>query len=849
VSSPGTEPLFAERSTIVVADGLAARQWELHLSAEPIATRRRAWVTPPILGYGAWLEHLWQRTRDPREPVLAPGQALALWRRVIAESAEGSELLGKRGAAQWAAEAWDLACQWGLDLGRERAGPSQSDYQVFLAWSRRYAAALADLGCVDRALIARRLPDYDCRAPERVVRAGLEDSTPRQRALLERLQRGGCNVETWPEPASRAQVARVRLADARDELRTAVEWARARLAAAPVTRIALVVAGLRERRAELERTLEWPGAAEGRVPLWHEGGGLADAPCLGSALDALTLGSSSATFETLSRWLRSPYFSDGSERSARAGFERDLRRDARAQLPFAVAYRETALPALIEHAAPRAARALAAAFRELSGVERATPSRWAAVWQRALALLEWTGATDLRDTERWQSALDAFTRLTPIVGEIDQDAALAELAHSLEAAAPLPLPVRGIHVLERIADVGPGYDAAWLTGFTDQAWPEPARSNPLLPHALQRRLEMPWSTPGDVRARAARMLDRLSRRVTTLVASWPGRVYDYETEPSPALRGWPDLEVPEPRHARPERARETVVDRAPPLRAAELRGGTGVLNKQARCPLRAFCEYRLHARPLEQPSAGETAWQRGMATHRALEWLLESLPRQTELAASTTGLGALAERALTAEVFRDARTPLRALLAIETERLSAALALWLELERNRAPFRVIAVERHAKITIAGQTLNVRIDRLDRLDDGRVAIIDYKTGAKVSSADWFDDRPRDVQVPLYAANAAEPVAAAVLAALSATGASFRGFWPDGAFPGKPSKLSAPDWPAQLAHWRSCIEQLVRELADGDTRALLSGIEELEGAYAPLTRIDEQLALLRGSVARW
>ncbi len=80
-------------------------------------------------------------------------------------------------------------------------------------------------------------------------------------------------------------------------------------------------------------------------------------------------------------------------------------------------------------------------------------------------------------------------------------------------------------------------------------------------------------------------------------------------------------------------------------------------------------------------------------------------------------------------------------------------------------------------------------------------------------------------------------------------SYRGFWPDGAFPGKPSKLSAPDWPAQLTHWRARIEQLVRELSNGDTRVLLSETEEAEGAYAPLTRIDEQLALLRGSVARW
>jgi ATP-dependent helicase/nuclease subunit B len=818
------------------------------LSAAAIAAGRRAWVTPTILGYGGWLDQLWQSTNEPREPPLAPGQALALWRRVIAESTEGADLLGERGAALWASEAWELACQWGFDLDRERAGASQGDYRAFLAWSRRYAAALGDLGCVDRALIARRLPDSGCRAPEQLILAGLDDSTPRQRALLERLESGGSLVQAWPESGSRASVARVRLADARDELRTALAWARARLAAAPDARIAIVVAGLRERRLELERALEGPRGAES-VPLWHEGGGLADAPCLGAALDSLTLGSSTATYETLSRWLRSPFFGAEDERSARAALERDLRRDARAQLPFAVAYRDTALRGLIERVAPRAARGLDAALKELREIGHATPSRWSAAWQRTLALLEWGGATDAHDVQRWPSALDAFTRLTPIVGEIGQETALAELERALDSATPAPLPVRGIHVLERAADVGPGYDAAWVTGFTDQAWPEPARLNPLLPRALQRRLEMPWSTPGDVRARAARILDRLSRRVTTLVASWPARVYDYDTEPSPALRDWPDLDVPDPPRVRAERARESVADRAPPLGAAELRGGTGVLNKQARCPLRAFCEYRLHARPLERPSAGVTAWQRGMATHRALEWLLEDLPEQAQIAARAPRLLGLAERALAAEVFRDALEPLRALAVVETARLATALELWLAAELGRAPFRVAAVERQERIEIAGQALRVRIDRLDRLADGRAAIIDYKTGAKVSSSDWFDERPREVQVPLYAAYAAEPVAAAVLTAVNATAASYRGFWPDGAFPAKPSKLSAPDWPAQLARWRSSLERLVRELAAGDARVLLSDVELAEGAYAPLTRIDEQLALARGSLERW
>jgi probable DNA repair protein len=589
------------------------------------------------------------------------------------------------------------------------------------------------------------------------------------------------------------------------------------------------------------------------VPIWYAAPGAGDAPRLGAALEALTLGTSTATFETLGRWLRSPFFgADDAERSACAALERELRRDVRAQLPFLAAYRETALPALLERAAPRAARTLAAALRETNGIERATPSRWAAAWQRALTLLQWRGADDAEDVLRWQGALDEIARLTPLVGEIDHAAALAELGRTLEHTPAAPPPVRGIHVLERVEDVGPGYDAAWLTGFTDQAWPEPARCNPLLPRALQRRHGMPWCTPEDARERSAATLERLTRRVATLVASWPAHVFDYETEPSPALRDWRELDgadvAPRAQLSGAARQRETVADPAPALAGADLHGGAGVLSSQARCPLRALCEYRLGARALEVPSAGLNGRQRGTATHRALEWLLAEGLEHADLASRQGAIRTLAERALD-EVFRDARPALRALFVLEAERLAASLARFLDVERSRAPFRVVAVERREAIEIAGLAMRVRVDRVDRLADGGIAIVDYKTGDRASSTDWFKERPRDVQVPLYAAHSAVPVEAAVIARVTAGEAGYRGFWKDAAFPGTPAKTSERDWPQQIARWRAQIEALARELAHGDTRVFLSDRDDASGPYAPLTRIDEQVALARGSVTRW
>jgi len=361
---------------------------------------------------------------------------------------------------------------------------------------------------------------------------------------------------------------------------------------------------------------------------------------------------------------------------------------------------------------------------------------------------------------------------------------------------------------------------------------------------------MPWSTPQDARARSARALDRLSQRVTTLVASWPARVYDFEAEPSPVLHDWRDVDFAEIAVDEPHstaRRRETVSDRAPVVAGAQVQGGAGVLNRQARCPLRAFCEDRLGARPLERPGVGMNGRLRGMATHRALELLLADLPAREGFAAKLGEVGAVAQRALR-ELFRDARTPLRALFALEAGRLEAALARFIALEQSRAPFRTVSVEQKVLIEIAGFALQIRIDRIDELGDGSLAILDYKTSERGTTNDWLRDRLHDVQVPLYASHAVARVSAAAIAVVTAD-AKYRGYWPDGAFPNRSARLREYDWPAQLARWRTQIETLVREYAAGDTRVFLADRAEAAGAYAPLTRIDEQLALARGSLEPW
>jgi hypothetical protein len=79
--------------------------------------------------------------------------------------------------------------------------------------------------------------------------------------------------------------------------------------------------------------------------------------------------------------------------------------------------------------------------------------------------------------------------------------------------------------------------------------------------------------------------------------------------------------------------------------------------------------------------------------------------------------------------------------------------------------------------------------------------------------------------------------------------YSGFWAQGAFPGRPSRAAHPQPAAQLEAWRRQLALLATEFAAGDTRIFIDEHDEAAGAYAPLTRVFEQLALVRGAADRW
>ena len=356
----------------------------------------------------------------------------------------------------------------------------------------------------------------------------------------------------------------------------------------------------------------------------------------------------------------------------------------------------------------------------------------------------------------WQSTLDELARLTPIVGEISLDGALSRArsfarAHdACGAAAVRRARACGASKTSAPATTPSGSrDSRIQHGPSRRTAIRCCRSRCSASTACRtRRLATP-------RSDRSASLERLVRRSRELVVSWPARVYDYETEPSPAIRLVAD--------ASRRRARRAAVERAA-AHAPRAKRSSTPLHRSAAAACRAGRE-RSAGRPAApcgrsvrtdsargSSSRSHSACRhglRGIATHRAAERLLG----ESDCARVARGQGeqrGIERRSARSRACSGARAVIsRHCTSSKPTSCNVCCAALLRAEARRAPFRVRAVEQESVVTLGPLTFNVRIDRIDELADGTIAIIDYKTGERATSADWFGERLRDAQVPLYA----------------------------------------------------------------------------------------------------
>jgi probable DNA repair protein len=259
---------------------------------------------------------------------------------------------------------------------------------------------------------------------------------------------------------------------------------------------------------------------------------------------------------------------------------------------------------------------------------------------------------------------------------------------------------------------------------------------------------------------------------------------------------------------------------APPLAAGTaLTGGVGVISDQSACPFRAFALHRLDAQSPAAPHAGLDAMG-GILVHRVLASAWGELKTKANLDAIGEGeLQALLARAADEAVKRVKRgrpaTLAGRFAEVEKGRLVRLARAWLEMEREWRgdEFIVAAVEDKRDLHIGPLTLRGKLDRVDRFEDGRRIVIDYKSTAAPSSA-WLGERPDEPQLPLYLVATEADAVAIAFAQVKAGDMKFAALAADETL--LPVKKSLPDigWDAQVAEWRRVLARLAAQFAAGD-----------------------------------
>ena len=850
--------------TLVVPTRFRASAIEIAWARNQLENGRTAWRTPDVMAYPAWLEREAWRATDAGRPSPRPLRAAEewlLWREATAAAARSEGFEASDGLSERLQRAARTLHEWDIAPAALRSSGR--------AESRLLARALAsveaharDLNAAPAHRLAASLRGFPAASP--VTFAGFVEQSAARRAL----------VRAWSEPAGRrgelepsdgflepGDVPGVAASDAQEEIECAAEWCRSRLMDDPGAHLLLIVPSLAERRAQIVQVLrrvlaprellcgaaDIPGlvAAEGSMPLAAE-------PIVRHALATLEFLAGRAEAEAVSAWLRAAFWS-GPTAVERAAMDIVLRERVGVEVtPGALRAALLTVPEPHRERAERLARVLEAAQETLraagaTGASASAPlSEWARRFERTLRVIGWPAGPGLDEREgqgaaQFREVLEDLAAFGVPMGAVTGGEALRTL-RALAARRALRLPPRDAAVTVCGALIDPiiRYDGLWLAGMHAEACPPPAGLDPFIPAAAQRRAGIPSATPALRLAQARELLRRCRLAGGRLVASWPMRGSDGEHLPSPLLAEW-GVRIDEPgaraeaprdngpasrteslaRSIRASRRIETFEDRRgePWPARRPLPAGSRAIEYQSRCAFRAYAELRLACAPLGAPRPGIGALDRGRLLHRALELVWSELGGfyALEEASRSGTLAPLIEAAVNRAGAETLAAPTdaveRATQRRERRRCVRLLGELAALERRRPPFRVRATERPCRIEIEGATLEVRIDRIDELEGGRLALFDYKTG-RTGSVDWLAERIGNPQLLVYSLAVEQPPAALAMIQLAPPRVAYRGMAERrGLLPKVEAPPDTAPWRDQLGRWREVVGGLVRDFLAG------------------------------------
>lgn len=775
---------LSQGATAITANQRLCLNLQRDYAKYQVDQQEQTWLTPTIYPLHIWLENLYQQ-QGQTKIILSTNQEQLIWQQIIESDSELSDEVMTTDSAYLAKQAWQLFHYWQLPASTI-TNTHIPEVEAFQRWSDHFKHHCDTQGWISSAEIPQTLLHSNAidLIHNDIILIGFDELPPVILTLIEQCQHK-VNVSYYKPTQLESEAKCIQIAEEKDEITTMARWAKAQLKVDPTKKIACIVPNLSDCHSEVQhifaelfcpenllpgiKRTPWPFNISAASPLSHFA-------IIQTALAALSLQPKTIKLDALSSILLSSYFCAA---ETDLNFSAELDMSCR-EFDSATLSIHNIFDALADVQAEAAENTWLNRFRAWQKIwstlpDKAKPSQWATLFTTLLETLGWPGILTLSSHEyqlqhHWYLLLGEFSQFDLVQQPITYQAALTKLS---QLANNTPFHTEGsdmpIQILGVLESGGLEFDAIWVMGLHQDVWPANAKPNPFLPHHIQRQYQMPHADTERELAYTQQTMARFLQSANTIIFSNPQQAGDKALQQSPLLEPFPATQLSElsladhfnlSLYLNQQVTLEKIQDEAaPPVSKEEsIHGGSWILQQQALCPFRAFANVRLHTKGIEEAELGISAADRGTLLHEALAQIWQKIKSHAFLCdLEEEKLIQFIQSALT-EVIKKSKPHDKpfddALYQLEHYRLQKLIYRWLELEKQRAPFRVHAREYRQKIKLNQLSMSIQIDRIDELDDGSYFIIDYKTGI-TSFQNWFYDPLIEPQLPLYSAYGGKP----------------------------------------------------------------------------------------------
>ncbi len=763
-----------------------------------------------------WLKNCWESLPHTKT-LLTEFQELQIWQKLIAESSWGQQLLNMTATASLAQQAWQLMHEEDISLPAKSINFNEEVNQ-FIAWKNLFIDYCQAHHFISMSEIINELSKnlVNLTWPAKILLVNV-DILPKQIAKF---------FTTLPSQVSfvnstlPTEIECYYYPDPEAELQAMASWASQMQEQYPEATIHCVIPNLTTIRPQVSRIFK-NNSLQSNISGGYK---FSEAPLIHSALQLLQLDLLANPIDILSNLMTMPFIGAAEqELHARAVFEVILREANLPSLKW-----ENVLSLAHANNCHKLASQLENYYLRRKQINNLlySPREWVLVFQELLGTMGWPGERSLNSEEfqqqqRWELLLQELAQLEIIEPQLTYQQAVQKLTQLTNNTLFQAQTVNQSHVqvLGMLEAASLASNFCWVMGLHAGAWPNAQPANPFLPYFLQ--------TPIDY---AEKIIQRFAHSSKKLILSYPLQAQDHTLLMSPLLTKVL-TRAPQAgtisKHPFNSMVLQQVLDeQAPALSMSDkinVRGGSNLFRDQAACPFRAFVRHRLHIQTVPETEFGLNSAERGTIIHNALEQLWGKLSSQTQLTLLspdklTQLIRISVQKALarTASLWEKLPAEWQQLETICLEKL---LSNWLEYEKNRPPFTVIAREKNYSSQIGGLTISLKIDRIDELETGENIILDYKTGSNaVKPMAWLEARLTEPQLPLYCVSLPD-FAGSLIAYINLREMKFAGITAEPCdIKGVTSAGQShfPAWPELLQQWKLALGQLAEEFTAGVAR---------------------------------